>query len=154
MGRLPEAAAEFQIALRLNPNSQIVHTNLQNLQTEMRADTAEQHYAKGVDLSNAGRPQDAVAEFEQALRFRPDYSEAQNNLGVALTQIPGRASEALAHFEAAVKLNPNYPDAHFNLGVALSQIPGRMPQAISQLEEAYRLHPDPELKQAIERLRK
>jgi protein O-mannosyl-transferase len=153
MGRLSEAAAEFQAALRLNPNSEIVRANVQNLQTEMRADTAERHYAKGVDLSNAGRQQDAVAEFEQALRLRPDYAEAQNNLGVALTQIPGRATEALAHFETAVKLNPNYPDAHFNLGVALSQIPGRMPQAITQLEEAYRLHPDPELKQTIERLR-
>jgi protein O-mannosyl-transferase len=154
MGRLSEAAAEFQTALHLNPNSEIVRTNLQNLQTQMRANTAEQHYARGVDLSNAGHPGDAVAEFEQALRLRPDYAEAQNNLGVALTQIPGRSAEALAHFDAAVKLNPNYPDAHFNLGVALSQIPGQMPQAIAQLEEAYRLHPDPELRRTIDRLRK
>jgi tetratricopeptide (TPR) repeat protein len=107
----------------------------------------------GVDLSHAGHLTEAIAQFEAALRLRPDYAEAQNDLGVALTQIPARASEALAHFRAAVKLNPDYADARFNLGVALSQIPGRMPEAIAQLEAAYRLHPDPELRQTLDRLR-
>ncbi|HWC99436.1 MAG TPA: tetratricopeptide repeat protein [Candidatus Sulfopaludibacter sp.] len=153
MGRVGEAVSEFQTALRLKPDSPVIRANLQNAQKELTADTAEAHYSKGVDLSNSGRLQDAVAEFEQALRMRPDYAEAQNNLGVTLTQIPGHAAEALPHFQAAVKLNPNYADAHFNLGVALAQMPGRLPEAVHQLEEAYRLHPDPELKQTLDRLR-
>ena len=153
MGNLQQAVAEFQTALRIAPDSPIVRANLQNAQGQISLDSAQSHYDKGIDLSRAGRLQDAVAEFATALRLRPNYAEAENNLGVTLTQIPGRAGEALPHFQAAVKLDPNYADAHFNMGVALSQIPGRLPDAIAQLQTAYSLHPDPQLKQTIDRLR-
>jgi len=62
------------------------------------------------------------------LRLKPDYAEAHNNLGVALSQLPVRSSEAIAHFEAALRIQPDYADAHYNLGVALSQIPGGCPR--------------------------
>ena len=87
------------------------------------------------------------------LRLKPDYAEAHNNLGVALSQLPVRSSEAISHFEAALRIQPDYADAHYNLGVALSQIPGRMPEAIAQWEESLRLQPDPDLRRAIDRLR-
>jgi Flp pilus assembly protein TadD len=153
MGRTPEAIAEFQTALRIKPDSAIVRANLESAQKQVQTDSAEAHYGKGVDLSNVGRVTEAVAEFEAALKLRPNYAEAENNLGVAFTQLPARSTEALPHFQAAVKMNPDYADAHFNLGVALSQIPGRLPQAIAELETAYRLHPDPEIRQTIDRLR-
>lgn len=152
-GRRPQAIAEYQYALSLDPGYADARRNLAIAQQPPAADSAEAHYSAGVDLSHAGRLTQAVAEFETALRIRPDYAEAQNNLGVALTQIPQRAPEALAHFQAAVRLNPDYADARYNLGVALSQIPGRLPEAIQQLEAAYRLHPDPELRQTLDRLR-
>lgn len=152
-GRTTEAIAEYQFALRLDPEYADARRNLANALRAPAPDSAEAHYGLGVDLSNAGRLTAAIAEFEAALRLRPEYAEAQNNLGVALTQIPGRASEALPHFQAAVKVKPDYADARFNLGVALSQVPGRLAEAMAQLEAAYRLHPDPELKQTIDRLR-
>jgi protein O-mannosyl-transferase len=152
-GRLPEAVTEYQFALRLNPDYSDARQNLANALRTPAADSAEAHYGVGIDLAHAGRLDQAIAEFQTALRLRPAYAEAENNLGVALTQAPGREAEALKHFEAAVRLNPGYADARFNLGVALSQIPGRMHEAISQLEAAYRLHPDPELRQTLDRLR-
>jgi len=151
--RLPEAIAEYQLALRFDPNYGDARQNLAIALRAPAPDSAEAHYSAGVDLSHAGRLTEATTQFEAALRMRPDFAEAQNNLGVTLTQIPGRESEALAHFQAAVKAKPDYSDARFNLGVALSQIPGRMPEAIAQLEAAYRLNPDPELRQTLDRLR-
>jgi tetratricopeptide (TPR) repeat protein len=152
-GHRPQAVAEYQLALRLKPDYTDARKNLAIALATPPPESAEAHYDKGVDNSHAGRLTEAIAEFEAALRLRPDYAEAQNNLGVALTQIPARAAEAPAHFQAAVKIDPDYADARLNLGIALSQIPGRLPEAITQLEAAYRLHPDPELRQTLERLR-
>ena len=100
-----------------------------------------------------GRAPDAIAHFEEALRIKPDYAEAHNNLGVVLTQFPDRISEAIGHFEAALRIDPNYVDAHYNLGAALANLPGRMPQAIAEFETVLRLRPDPEVRELVGRLR-
>jgi len=53
-----------------------------------------------------------------------------------------------------LRLAPDYADAHYNLGLALSNIPARMPEAMSELETAIRLRPDPQLHEAIDRLKR
>jgi lipoprotein NlpI len=55
----------------------------------------------------------AAARFEAALKIRPDWAEAHNNLGIALAS-QGKISAALAHFERAVALNPSMSDARAN----------------------------------------
>jgi protein O-mannosyl-transferase len=152
-GRTAEAIAEFQEALRLKPGSALIAENLRKAQLEDGSHGAEKHYNSGVDLLKAGRPGEAVAEFVEALRIKPEYAEAEDNLGIALTQIPGREAEARGHFAAAVRLDPQSAKAHYNLGVALSQLPGKRADAVRELEAAYRISPDAELKKAIEGLR-
>jgi Flp pilus assembly protein TadD len=152
-GRSPEAIAEFQEALRLKPDSAIAAANLKAAQRDAEQNQAERHYNSGVDLLKGGKPREAVAEFQQALQLKPTYAEAEDDLGIALAQIPGREAEARGHFEAAVKLDPGSTQAHYNLGVALSQMPGREAEALRELEAAYRLKPDPELKRALDQLR-
>ena len=60
------------------------------------------------------------AHYEQALRIKPDYAEAHNNLGIALAQT-GKIEEAIAHYEQALRIKPDYAEAHNNLGIALAQ---------------------------------
>lgn len=90
--------------------------------------------------------------FPTALRLKPDYPEAHNNLGVALLQRPQRLADAILRFETALRLRPNYADAHYNLGLALANS-ARPAEALTHLETAERLRPDPQLKRTIDQLR-
>ena len=101
------------------------------------------HHNLGVIWSKQpGRLNDAIAEFEEALRLKPDSAEAHNNLGLAWAQQPGRLNDAIAEYEEALRLKPGFAEVHGNLGVVWAQQPGRLPDAIAEFEEALRLKPD------------
>ncbi|MGA3078183.1 MAG: tetratricopeptide repeat protein, partial [Bryobacteraceae bacterium] len=61
------------------------------------------------------------AEFQAALRSEPNFAEAHNNLGRALSQIPGRLPEAIAEYRAALRIKPDYAQARANLEAACAQ---------------------------------
>jgi tetratricopeptide (TPR) repeat protein len=106
-----------------------------------RYNLALEHYTLGNQYMNSHRRSEAIAEFEDAVRFKPDWAEADNNLGTLLATIPGRTGEAIAHFEAALRLDPNLVQAHQNLALILAKIPGREAEAKSHQEAAARLTP-------------
>jgi protein O-mannosyl-transferase len=92
----------------------------------------------GVYLMDQGSAAAAVPFLEDAVRQRPDYSDAHNNLGNALTKVPGRPAEAIAQFRTALQLEPGMTQAHANLGVALLGSPGGSAEGIQELETALR----------------
>ena len=98
------------------------------------------HNTLGIALRQAGRVQDAIAQYEQALRIKPDFAEAHSNLGIALAQT-GKTEEAIAHFEQALRIKPDFAEVHYNLGNALARV-GRVPEAIVQYEQALKLRSD------------
>ena len=93
-------------------------------------------------LKAPGRLADAISEYQESLRLKPDYPEAHNNLGNALITVPGRRDDAIAQYQEALRLKPDYAQAHDNLGNAWMKLPGRLDDAIGQIEEAIRLKPD------------
>ena len=63
---------------------------------------------------------EAIRQFQEALRLKPDYAEAHNNLGIALAR-KGQIDEAISQFQEALRLKPDYAEAHYNLGIALAR---------------------------------
>jgi tetratricopeptide (TPR) repeat protein len=57
-----------------------------------------------------GKLPEAVAQYEHAVRIKPDYVEAHFNLGLALEKL-GRTSEAIEHYQQALKLRPDFTPA-------------------------------------------
>jgi Flp pilus assembly protein TadD len=101
---------------------------------------AKSDFNLGVVLDRAGKAEDAIKQYEQALRLDPEYAEAHNNLGTALMK-QDRREEAIGHYEQALRLKPDYGVAHINLGIALRQV-GRVQEAISHYEQALRISPN------------
>ena len=156
-GRLPEAVAELETALRLKPDYEEAYNNLGfalnaegrageaiaplQVALRFRPDYADAHNNMGNALVNLpGRLPEAIAEYDEALRLKPDFVEAHNNLANALIR-QGRTREAIVHYEKALWLRPDFVEAHCNLANTLNE-EGRTPEAIAHYEEALRLRPD------------
>jgi tetratricopeptide (TPR) repeat protein len=159
-GRLPEAMAECQAALRLKPGYAEAHNNLGlalaqvpgrmpeavvqfEAALRIKPDDAEMHSNLGNALAELpSRLPDAVAEFKTALRLKPDNAVVHDNLGIALAGLPGRLPEAISEYQAALRLSPDYARAHYNLANALARVPGRSAEAMVEYETALRVKPD------------
>lgn len=109
-------------ALNVDENNFVAHTNL------------------GLALDEKGRPEAAIAEYEEALRIQPGYAEAHNDLGNALARV-GRLTEAIAHYQRSLELVPGLPQVHNNLGTALAQ-DGQLAEAIAHFQKAIEIDPD------------
>jgi protein O-mannosyl-transferase len=112
----------YTTTLARNPGCWMAHNNLGK---ELMADKAQLP--------------EAIRHFRRAVALRPEYPEALNNLGLALTQV-GRADEAVPHIEHSLRLKPNVFQAHNNLGIALASS-GRPSEAVSAFERAAALNP-------------
>lgn len=75
---------------------------------------AEDHYCTGLCLSRLGRYDEAEPHYQEALRLKPDYSQAHNDLG-NIAGLRGRLDLAEAHYAKALEINPKYDVARENL---------------------------------------
>ena len=82
-----------------------------------------------------------MSQYQEALRLKPDYAEAHNNLGLALQDQGCMLAEAVSQYQEALRLKPDYAEAHNNLGNALKD-QGQLAEAVSHYQEALRLKPD------------
>jgi Flp pilus assembly protein TadD len=97
------------------------------------------HHNYGAFLAERGRVEEAHHQFQEALRVKPDYSDALSNLGNLLART-GRFTEAIDHFQAALKILPNDWRLHRNLGIAFLRAE-RHEEAITQLRKALQNEP-------------
>ena len=75
--------------------------------------------ALGVILGQKGQLDEAIREFQEGLRLKPDDVDAHNHLGNTLSR-KGRADEAIEQFREALRLQPDNADARRNLDGALA----------------------------------
>jgi len=85
---------------------------------------------------------DTETLYRETLARNPASWMAHNNLGEALSRIPGRLPDAIAEYEEALRIRPDDAEAHNNLGNVLSQIPGRLPDSIAHFQAALRIDAD------------
>jgi protein O-mannosyl-transferase len=90
-------------------------------------------------ITDRARLPEALVLLERAIVLRPDYPEAHNNLGLALTQ-SGRPGDAIPHLEMSLRLKPNSFRTHNNFGIALAGS-GRVEDALRAFERAAALNP-------------
>ncbi len=76
----------------------------------------------------------------EAVRLRPNWSEAHNGLGSFL-QREGKLDEAIAQYRQALRLKPDDIQANNNVGYALIQ-QGAPEEAVGPLSHALKLDPD------------
>jgi Flp pilus assembly protein TadD len=98
------------------------------------------HNALGVAYFQSGRVDEAVKQFDEAIRLKPDESTAHFNISlIGMTQ--GRLDDAAQHLLRAIASRPDYAEAHNNLGIILMR-QGTLDQAILQFREVLRIHPE------------
>jgi tetratricopeptide (TPR) repeat protein len=76
---------------------------------------AEAKNRVGLAFLEKGMYQEAIAEFQDAIKANPGLSKVYNNLGKAYLAA-GKAEEAISAFQKALNIDPQYADYHNNLG--------------------------------------
>ena len=112
----------FKHALQVTENNYIMRSN----------------YA--THLGKIGRLDEAIEQFNELLKTKPDIPEAQNNLGYALLQT-GNVQQAIERFRLAIKYRPAFPQAYFNLATAFKK-QGKLEEAVSYYKQALEIKPD------------
>ncbi len=92
----------------------------------------------GIALQS-GRMEVAADLGARAVALKPDYHDAQYNLGAALNAL-GRREEALRCYEQALALKPDHVDTLISLGSVLQDL-GRTDEAIARQEQALAIKP-------------
>lgn len=154
-GRLDEAIAELDAALKLQPDFHHAHVEvaialtqkgmldeaLARLNKALTIDAQQsraQSYA-GMVLAQSGRLDEAVARFQKSLQIDPYYRMAHLNLGkVYLDQ--GQLERATVHFRLAVELDDKDPLGHFELGNVLFRRK-MLAEAVEQFQKTLALDP-------------
>ena len=120
--RFEESARYYTAAIALCTTSACTHNNL------------------GVVLSDLGKPDEAIEQYREALKFQPNFFLATSNI-YSLLKKQGKQDEANAELRNFIRLNPDNGRARYTLGTAyLNQ--GKLEQAVAELQEAARLEPN------------
>ncbi len=155
-GRLDEAAAHLEEAVRLAPDFALAHYHLGNvhfMERDLgqaaarfeRALAAAPRFAPalrglGTIRQVEGQLAEAVRLFREALAINPDDAETHNTLG-GIFQWLSDYGQAIHHFGEAARSRPGYALARHNLGFTLA-LDGRPEEAVAHYRRAMALAPE------------
>lgn len=114
-------------ALRLKPDLTVAQNNLSDyLQQQSYAKSApaeqtpENFLNTSLRLNQAGRYRESIVAARSALRLKPDYAEAWNNIAAGYASL-GQWDEAIHAAQEAIRLKPDFQLAKNNLAWAASE---------------------------------
>ncbi len=113
-GDFSGAVRQYEIAMKINPESPKPYFNLANIFYEQ------------------GKIGDAVSYYQKAIQLDPDYAKAHYNLANVYSQT-GKKDLAIRHFKEAIRSNPDFAEAHQNLAADLTDI-GKVEEAREHLK--------------------
>lgn len=113
-----EYASHMESAMRAVRNRQYEAALTQFRLALQAQNSAEAHYNMAGALQKLNRPDEAVAQFKEAIRINPNYTDVYLTWGRAI-MAEGRPEEAAHIFHDAVRVSPNSGPAHFEFALAL-----------------------------------
>ncbi len=123
-GKLDMAVAEYRVAIKLNQASE----------RPLPGIAAECYVLLGQARSAQGRTQEAVSDYQQALRAVPGYPLAYKALGIVYFP-RGDYAQARVYFQRAVELDPQEVESRFYLGTCYMKL-GEPREAAAQFHAA------------------
>ncbi|MCX7943203.1 MAG: tetratricopeptide repeat protein [Deltaproteobacteria bacterium] len=99
------------IAEKLTPQKQKQKEEPQEQPPSSSEPTAEDYTAEGNKLLMKNRIAEAIANYQKAIKLKPNLAAAHRSLGVAYTKI-GQVDKAAKEYETYLKLQPDAPDAN------------------------------------------
>jgi protein O-mannosyl-transferase len=126
-----DAIQNAQQALRIRPDYQLAKNNLNWIVSEKAkngggtppapaANTPEYFLNQSLAHYQAHRNQECIDAARQALKLRPDYADAYNNIAAAYASM-GRWDDAIQNAQQALRIRPDYQLAKNNLAWAESE---------------------------------
>jgi tetratricopeptide (TPR) repeat protein len=79
-----------------------------------KADAMNKAFADGVELSNAGKNDEAIAKFNEVIATLPNCAECYANIGTVQTKAK-KYDEAEAAYKKAIELKPDFGEAYNGL---------------------------------------
>jgi tetratricopeptide (TPR) repeat protein len=86
------------------------------------------------------QPEEAIEDYEAAIKLKPDFIEAYNNLGNEYSNL-GEYDLALEKYNKALEIDPDFASAYNNRGNVYRDL-GEYDQAIADYDRAVQLDPD------------
>jgi len=122
LGETGEAVAQYQAALKENPNNSTVYNKL------------------GLIAEQAGQFEEAVGHFQHAIRLNPLNTDARLNLAIEWMQ-RGSYGPGFQQLDELLRINPHDSAAHFCKGFAMLSLK-RIDPAIACFRQGLRYKPD------------
>jgi tetratricopeptide (TPR) repeat protein len=134
--RWEEALPWYRHALVLRPDYPEPKGNIKAAYAQL----AQSHFQAGLKLSAAGKASESLVEYEQAVKWNPNFANAYSNIGVAWLAA-GNTQKAEAALHTAIRLAPTAAVCHYDLGLVF-KAEGNTEGAMAEYAEAARLGPD------------
>ena len=159
-GDTKAAVLEFEKAIDINPNDAFAHLalgtimvsaqNFEKALLHLRKGKqsgfqpkltdgllSRVHHEIGVKLHFKKERENAIIQFQEAVRLDPTYDVAHYSLANSLREKKS-LDEAIVHYKKAISLNAEFAQAYCNLGLSLAEL-GEFSEALKNLEQGHKL---------------